>query len=228
MNWQSLALRIARRLSRSKLQLSSPCAALLKSCWQHSPNNQQQVYLAVDLETSSLSIADGEILSAGWVALNSNQITLSSAEHHLVSAQNTVGQSAAIHHLRDCDLEQANHAQDMLAALLTAARGRTLLFHNASLDMAFLNQLCRRICGTDLLLPYEDTLLKEKQKLARQGKVIAPGDLTLAECRNRYHLPYYPGHNALNDALATAELFAAMQISAERVTPPKTNTRPKA
>ncbi|BFM08612.1 3'-5' exonuclease [Halioxenophilus aromaticivorans] len=170
--------------------------------------------MAVDLETSSLSTADGEILSAGWVALDNQQILLHTAQHHLIAAENSVGQSAAIHHLRDCDLLAGKHTQTLLEALLEAAQGRVLLFHNASLDMAFLNQLCQNLCGTDLLLPYEDTLVNEKQKLTHQGKVIAQGDLTLAECRNRYHLPYYAGHNALNDALATAELYAAQQSHA--------------
>ena len=214
MSWHDLYLRLARRRSNSKLLADNPCTSLLQQCWQNLPSSNQQSLLAVDLETSSLSTEDGEILSAGWVALENNQILLATAEHHLIAAENTVGQSAAIHHLRDCDLEDGNHAQDMLSALLTAAKGRVLLFHNASLDMAFLNQLSHSLCGSDLLLPYEDTLAREKQKLDNQGQVIAQGDLTLAECRNRYHLPYYAGHNALNDALATAELYAAMNIHA--------------
>jgi DNA polymerase-3 subunit epsilon len=37
--------------------------------------------------------------------------------------------------------------------------------------------------------------------------------LTLAKCRERYHLPSYSNHNALSDAMATAELLLA-QITA--------------
>lgn len=212
MNWQHLHLGLARRLASGKLQANSnDSATLLQQCWQASFNKKSPSYLAVDLETSALSPSEGEILSAGWVAIEDNHILLSSAEHHLVSAENSVGQSAAIHHLRDCDLEFGKAAEHMLEELLKAAKGRILLFHNATLDMAFLNQLSQRICQSDLLLPYEDTLLNEKRRLTARDQVIAPGDLTLGQCRNRYHLPYYAGHNALNDALATAELFLAIQ-----------------
>lgn len=38
---------------------------------------------------------------------------------------------------------------------------------------------------------------------------LVRGDLTLAGCRVRYGLPDYPAHNALVDALATAELLLA-------------------
>lgn len=213
--WQQAHLKVARRFAQRKLRANqNNSAELLRRCWQHLPNKKTNRYLAVDLETSSLSTADGEILSAGWVALDDGEISMSSAEHHLISAQNTVGQSAAIHHLRDCDLEAGKEAQHMLEELLKAADNRVLLFHNANLDMAFLNQLCKKICNTDLLLPFADTLIIEKQKFDSRNLSISPGDLTLGQCRVRYNLPYYAGHNALYDALATAELFRAQLVHA--------------
>ena len=39
---------------------------------------------------------------------------------------------------------------------------------------------------------------------------IAPGDLRLFNLRERYHLPNYKAHNALSDAISTAELFLAL------------------
>jgi len=214
--WQRIYLTFARRLAHRKLQTpANPTSDLLVQCWGQLPSAKNNRFLAVDLETSSLSTKEGEILSAGWVALENNEILLATAEHHLISAKETVGQSATIHHLRDCDLEAAgSDAEHMFQALLRAANGRILLFHNANLDMAFLNQLSLTLCGSKLLLPFEDTLLKEKQKLEARDTVIGQGDLTLGQCRSRYHLPYYAGHNALNDALATAELFQAQQAFA--------------
>ena len=43
----------------------------------------------------------------------------------------------------------------------------------------------------------------------RREQPIRQGELTLAACRARYHLPDYRAHNALGDALATAELLLA-------------------
>lgn len=163
----------------------------------------------MDLETSSLEANDGEILSAGWVAIEHGQVLLASAGYCLVGNNETVGQSATIHHLRDCDLSQANAPDEMLSALLEAAKGRVLLFHNANLDMAFLNKLALATCNSKLYLPFADTLVLEHKKFLARDAVIERDQLTLGACRRRYNLPYYAGHNALNDALATAELYLA-------------------
>ena len=46
----------------------------------------------------------------------------------------------------------------------------------------------------------------EEIRLQRQGK---RNGLHLGDCRTRYYLPEYAAHNALIDAVATAELFLA-------------------
>ena len=45
--------------------------------------------------------------------------------------------------------------------------------------------------------------------MLRQDAVIMPGSLRLHSCRQRYGLPHYPAHDALTDAVATAELLLA-------------------
>jgi DNA polymerase-3 subunit epsilon len=92
---------------------------------------------------------------------------------------------------------------------LAAAAGAVLVFHNAALDLAYLNRSSERYFSAPLLLPTVDTLALEHARLSRQGRVVKPGDLRLHACRNRYNLPAYPVHNALSDALATAELLIA-------------------
>lgn len=158
---------------------------------------------------SSLEVADGELLSLGWVCIENGTIALESARHYLIKAENSVGQSAAIHQLRDCELRDGYTELEVLEHLLVAAAGAVLVFHNAALDMAYLNRSSERYFSAPLLLPTVDTLALEHARLRRQDRVIKPGDLRLHECRNRYHLPPYPGHNALVDALATAELLIA-------------------
>ena len=57
--------------------------------------------------------------------------------------------------------------------------------------------------------PFLCTLRLEKRLLLRRDRPIQTGDLALSGCRRRYHLPDYRAHNALCDALATAELLLA-------------------
>ena len=95
--WQ---LRLRRLAYRSRV-----AGTELQSCWQ-SPlpamgSDWRRVsFLVVDAEMSSLDVNEGELLSVGWVAVENGAIVLASACHHLVRAENSVGQSAAIHSLR--------------------------------------------------------------------------------------------------------------------------------
>lgn len=166
-------------------------------------------FLVCDCEMSSLDPLAGELLSIAWVRIEAGEILLGSAQHHYISAQNSVGQSAVIHQIRDCELEQAETAEYALRSLLAAAEGSVLVFHNAVLDLQFLDRASQLCFGAPLLCPVADTLLLEKRRLLRHDKAIASGDLTLTHSRRRYNLPDYPAHNALLDALATAELLIA-------------------
>ncbi len=166
-------------------------------------------FLVADTETSALSAAEGEMLSIGWVVIANAGIKLSTAEHYLLCSERGVGQSATIHQLRDCELVAGISREAMMERFLEVARGRILVFHHAVLDLSFLNQVSCKLYQTPLLLPYIDTLQMEQRRMIRQGSVPPKNGLRLANCRTRYNLPHYPGHNALVDALATAELLLA-------------------
>ena len=169
-------------------------------------------YLSVDLEMSSLDVNKGEILSIGWVVIRNGKVRLDSAEHHIIHSNHGVGQSATIHQLRDCEIEEGLSITQISERFLKVSTNRVLIFHHAALDMAFLNKASRAIYGAPLLLTSVDTLLLEKAKLLREKGHIHQGDLRLSACRERYNLPLYPAHNALMDAIATAELFIAIAV----------------
>ena len=166
-------------------------------------------FLVVDAEMSSLDPAEGELLSLGWVKIVGGAIQLATAEHVVIRARGSVGQSATIHQLRDCEVAAGLDAAEALDRFLECARGCVLVFHHAPLDLAYLNKLCQEIHGAPLLQPHVCTLQTEKHRLARRDHTLKPGDLTLAACRERYSLPRYQAHNALWDAMATAELLLA-------------------
>lgn len=200
-----------RRLLYARRVAGSP----LQKCWQRplppTGRDWRQVsFLVVDAEMSSLDVNEGELLSVGWVVVENGAIALDSARHYLIKAENSVGQSATIHNLRDCELTDANTQAEVQAHFLEAAAGKVLVFHNAALDMAYLNKVSRAVRNAPILMPTVDTLLQEKALLERRDIPIMSGDLRLQACRERYNLPSFNGHNALLDALATAELLVAM------------------
>ncbi|MEM9314110.1 MAG: 3'-5' exonuclease [Pseudomonadota bacterium] len=169
--------------------------------------------LACDAEMSGLDPRRDELLSLGWVAIDEGELRLDSTAELRLSSEGGVGQSATIHHLRDCELDGGLALEPALRRFLHAATGRVLVFHNAALDMAFLNRAARRCWGLPLLLPYVDTLRMEEQRLRRLDKPLSEGCLRLPECRARYGLGPHRGHSAFTDALATGELLLA-QVAA--------------
>lgn len=202
-------LRLARFRHRKRLQPGA-----LMDDWQAPlPSGradwQSLEFLVVDAEMSSLDPREGELLSLGWVTIRCGAIELASAAHRVLRASSSVGQSAVIHQLRDLDLVDGESPESALDALLHAACGKVLVFHNGRLDLAFLDPLACTYHGAPLLMPCVDTLKAEQRLLDRRGITPGVGDLTLAGCRARYGLRDHAAHNALGDALATAELLLA-------------------
>lgn len=177
---------------------------------------RQANYLVVDLEMTGLDYRRDKILSIGWIAINNGAISLNSAEHLYIKRSESVGQSAIIHQIRDVDLRQGISEEQALIQLLAASQDRIVVFHSAQLDCRFLTAAWRRWFGAPFLAPVVDTLQLEQQNFSRAGKPTQAGDLRLAACRQRYNLPLYPAHNALVDALATAELLLAILVSRGR------------
>tara|TARA_R110002110_G_scaffold245617_4_gene462042 strand:+ start:27297 stop:27962 length:666 start_codon:yes stop_codon:yes gene_type:complete len=203
--WLALRrLRWARRVAATPLQ----------ACWREPlPRRHSDwrslSFLACDAEMSSLDPARGELLSLGWVTVAEGVVQLDTARQHLVASEHGVGQSATIHQIHDRDLAAASPPSAAMAALLQAAAGKVLVLHHAPLDLAYLNRLSRQLYGAPLLLPVVDTLALERKRRERRGSPLTTGALTLQACRARYGLPAHSAHNALLDALATAELLLA-------------------
>jgi len=181
------------------------------------PRQSQRVldtrFLVIDCEMTGLNPARDQLLSIGWVEIEGNRLLLETAQHYLIYSQAPVGKSASIHGLQDHQLAGAKTAAKALTALVRQAQGKVLVFHHAGLDLAFLHKATMQVMGCPLLLPYIDTMMIEKRRLALQNRTDS---LQLNLCRDRYGLPPALAHTALADARATAELFLAQcaQINA--------------
>ena len=176
-------------------------------------------WLAIDLETTGLEPDRDYIISIGSVAIERGRIRLDTARHQLIDSRNLVGDSATIHHLRDADLSEG---VPLAVALLTLARdltGRYALVHHRPMDEGFLHAAYREQFGVDWVHPLADTLALEKRRLMRRNTSLPEGSFRLGECRRRYGLPEYPAHNALQDAIACAEVFMAWAQHHERQGP---------
>lgn len=176
-------------------------------------------FLALDLETSGLNPARDEIISIGYVPLRRGRVRLREARHRLVRIRGGVAQSAALHGLTDDRLAEGRALGAVLAEVLEALAGRVLLVHHAPLDVGFLHAACGHHYGVGLSARVVDTLALAARRARRRQDDLPEGALRLHALRRRYGLPRYPAHDALTDALATAELFLALSADMARGQP---------
>jgi DNA polymerase-3 subunit epsilon len=166
--------------------------------------------LSLDFETSGLDASKDHIVSAGYVAIEDGMIQLSTARHELVKLGGSLTeQSVVIHKITDDDVSAGLPLDEVVGNLLHALAGKIMVAHHAKIELTFLTQACQKLYGVSPRFPVIDTMRIAKQWLERRNKEIEQGDLRLFNLRKRYGLPMYQAHNALSDAIATAELLQA-------------------
>jgi DNA polymerase-3 subunit epsilon len=167
-------------------------------------------FIALDLETTGLDPRRDEILSVGLVALLDERIDLGSARHYRIAPTRQVPErSVALHRITDEAAARGRPAAEVLPAVLARLAGRVLLGHHVETERAFLDAACRQLYGCGFLVPLADTEALIRRAMARRNVPLPARELRLHALRERYGLPRYAAHDALVDALATAELFCA-------------------
>ncbi len=167
-------------------------------------------FIVVDLETTGLDPLADEIVSIGWVLVTRSRVLLASASHIVICTGNPMNQSAIVHGLRDSDLAAGAPLGQALDEFLSALAGRVLVAHHAPLDCSFLDKACNEAYGVPLVARCVDTLELEKRRRAHRNQSYTSGALRLGALREHYGLPRVRAHNALADAIATAELLLVM------------------
>jgi DNA polymerase-3 subunit epsilon len=200
--------RLIKRLRwRKKIAASGVVSQLYEqTAWPSKTPFSELKILAVDCEMTGLNPKQDELLSIGWVAIQNGFIDYSSGKHVLCHASEDVGESVTIHGLSDRQIAGASSVSQALSLLIKDLSDSVAVFHHAHLDLEFLQAAARSTFGCPLSFQYIDTMAIEKRRLDRQGRT---GSLQLGLCRDRYGLPHSHAHNALSDAIATAELLIA-------------------
>jgi DNA polymerase-3 subunit epsilon len=167
-------------------------------------------YLAIDLETTGLDIAEDLILSVGYVGVRGTSIDLSTARHRVVRIDRSIPEATAvIHQITDDEAAQGGELNDILEELLEALAGKVMIAHHARIERGFLTNACKRLWQQGLIMPVVDTQTLALRTFERRQIPFKASDLRLHALGDRYNLPRYGAHNALSDALASAELFLA-------------------
>jgi DNA polymerase III subunit epsilon len=184
-----------------------------------SPPWDEVLYLALDLETSGLEPRDDEILSLAMVPIRGGVIRCGERFASLVRPADPAGLSQEglrAHHLLPADLAAAPPLAELLPEVDRRLRAGVLVLHHAPLDLGFLRQAWRA-AGRPWPRPRPqvvDTVVLLRRLELRQHLLTphpAPLPAALPAARAALGLPAYPNHDALIDAVATAELFLVLR-----------------
>ncbi|ABC80543.1 3'-5' exonuclease [Anaeromyxobacter dehalogenans] len=185
-----------------------------------SPSWDSVVYWALDLETGGLDPRRDAILAVGMVPVRQGSVRLGESFSTLIRPEAAAAAidpgSIRAHQLVPHDVATAPSLDSVLADVDLRAREGALLVHQASLDVAFLKRAYRR-CGRRWPEPPVVDTVALLIKAAKRQRFVNPDapsmepDLNLLAARRQRGLPDYGQHDALTDAVATAELFLVLR-----------------
>jgi DNA polymerase-3 subunit epsilon len=181
-----------------------------------SPAWDSVLYWSLDLETGGLDAKGDPVIAVGMVPVREGVVRIGQAYRTLVRPAEGGAidpDSVHAHQLLWGEVREA----PMLAAVLPEIAARledaVLLVHYGGIDVTFLRRDFRR-CGLRWPSPPVVDTAKLLKRIGALRQPDLPTDmlpLNLGRARKAYGLPEYQAHDALTDAIATAELFLVLR-----------------
>lgn len=167
-------------------------------------------YLVLDFETTGLDARKDAILSMGYTEIRNGRVVMSACTHRIIKLNIALPpETVVVHKITDDRMNEGIHMHDALHELMERMTGKVLVAHFEHIERTFLQAAMERVYGQRMPLMMLDTLAIEKRSRERTQQVIIPNQFRLGNLRQYYNLPRYGAHNALQDAIATAELLLA-------------------
>jgi DNA polymerase-3 subunit epsilon len=168
-------------------------------------------FLVLDFETTGLYASKEKIVSIGYTVIKNLYVVPSTSTHILVNPkQQLIEKNVSIHQLTDSELKHGLPLSKAIDNLLVEMAGKVVIVHFDKVERSFINQSCRKLYKISRLpVIMLDTLKIEQKKMQQAQQYLNPEKLRLHALRQKYNLPRYKAHNAMQDSIATAELFLA-------------------
>jgi DNA polymerase-3 subunit epsilon len=170
-------------------------------------------FVVFDTEATGLKPDKGDVLLAiAGVGLRNGRVDLSMSFYELIRPERDIPrQSVVIHNLTPQRLKDLPPASEVLGRFFEFCQGDTLVGHNVSLDMRFLNRTLQESFGITLVNRVLDTGLiamgiqkmKDPTKTAMEGVQNQGLDALARE----FNIEMPDRHDAYGDAFATALIF---------------------
>lgn len=173
------------------------------------PNSEE--FVCFDCETTGLDPLKDDIVSIGAVIIKDNAI-ISSKKFVKFVKPKTKLQSEAIkvHHIRECDLNDAEDIDDVIEEFLEFIGNRTLVGYFLEFDIAMVNKYLKPKLG--IKLPnkaIEVSAVYHDYKIEKipQSHI----DLKFNTIMDNLEIPHMGKHDAYNDAIMTSLIFIKLK-----------------
>lgn len=183
-----------------------------------SPAWESLVYWALDIETGGLEPGRDPIIAVGMVPIREGRIRFGEAFRTFVrpGPGSAIGpESVRAHQLVLGEVRDAPEVEQVLPEIDRRLAEGVLLVHHRSVDVPFLRRAYRRAAmrwPSPRIVDTVDLLVKLAHRRRFRSPMLA-GEVAvnLGTARAAHGLPAYQAHDALTDALATAELFLVLR-----------------
>ena len=172
-------------------------------------NNDE--YVCFDCETTGLNPNIDDIISIGAVIIKNNTIISSKKFVRFVKPKTDLQSEAIkIHHIRVCDLANAENIDDVIIDFIKFIGNRPLVGYYLEFDIKMINKYLKPMLG--IKLPnkaYEVSAIYHDYKLEMipQGHI----DLRFNTIMEELKIPSLGKHDAFNDALMTSMIFLKLK-----------------
>jgi len=173
------------------------------------PNKDE--FVCFDCETTGLNVLKDDIISIGAVIIKDNTIVASKKFVKYVKPKTKLQiEAIKVHHIRECDLLEAEEIQEVLKEFLAFIGNRILVGYYLEFDIAMVNKYLKNMLG--ITLPnkaLEVSALYHDWKIEAipQGHI----DLRFNTILKDLNLPQLSKHDAYNDAIMSAMMFLKLK-----------------
>ncbi len=179
----------------------APPRRMRRAPWRRAP------LAALDFETTGLDHGRDAVVSFGVVPVEGGRVRFGEAvERYVVPPIPSSSKAIAIHHILPRDLVGAPTLEEARRTLAERLHGRFLITWFADVEVAFL----ARIFGSRQRTWWRRTVDVRRMALALEGERRPGVRFSLTATAERYGVPVARPHEALEDALVTAQLFLVL------------------
>ena len=168
-------------------------------------------YVCFDCETTGLNPKKDDIISIGAVIIKDNTIISSKKFVKFIKPKTKLqAEAIKVHHIRECDLQDAEDMDTVIEEFLHFIGNRTLVGYYLEFDVAMINKYVKPKLGITLpnkILEVSAIYYDYKIERIPQANI----DLRFNTIMNELKIPSFGKHDAYSDAMMTSMIFIKLK-----------------